>query len=310
MKQAKIEKERIEQNAIIIGAVVGLIMAIAGWLTYHFSRAEAMLLDGNFSFIATLATLLALKISSIKTKTSRTYPFGQFVYESLYSLFIGLVTTGVILASIAANVLKIVGYFQGERYPTIDTFFILIYTIVMMILCFGLAVFFWISNRRLSGNSSILGAYTMQSIIDGLLSAGAGGTLGVFGLVSPNGTFEFLTQIGDAIVVLLLCLLVCFQPIKLIKDSFIEISGGALNDSAITGKISSVVSTYIQDKEIAEFFISKTGSAYLVVAFMEASFFSTHDSQELLSIKQEVTQALVKNYGYATFELALADNTT
>ena len=150
----------------------------------------------------------------------------------------------------------------------------------------------------------------MQSIIDGLLSAGAGSTLVVFGLVSPNGTFEFLTQIGDAIVVLLLCLLVCFQPIKLIKDSFIEISGGALNDSAITGKISSVISTYIQDKEIAELFISKTGSAYLVVAFMEASFFSTHDSQELLSIKQEVTQALVKNYGYATFELALADNTT
>lgn len=303
-------KEKIERNAIIIGVVVCLIMAIAGWLTYYFSKAEAMLLDGNFSFLGALATLLALKISSIKTKTSRTYPFGQFVYESLYSLFIGLVTAGVILASIAANVLKIVGYFQGEKYSTIDTSFIIIYTIVMVILCFGLAIFFWISNRRLSGNSPILGTYTMQSTIDGLLSVGAGGALIVFGFVSPNGTFGFLTQIGDAIVVLLLCLLVCFQPIKLIKDSFIEISGGALNDPTITGKISSVVSTYIQDKEIVELFISKTGSAYLVVAFIKARFFDTCDSEELLSIKQEVTQALVKDYGYATFELALAGNTT
>lgn len=150
----------------------------------------------------------------------------------------------------------------------------------------------------------------MQSTIDGLLSVGAGGALIVFGLVSPNGTFGFLTQIGDAIVVLLLCLLVCFQPIKLIKDSFIEISGGALNDPTITGKISSVVSTYIQDKEIVEIFISKTGSAYLIVAFIKASFFDTCDSEELLSIKQEVTQVLVKDYGYATFELALAGNTT
>lgn len=84
----------------------------------------------------------------------------------------------------------------------------------------------------------------------------------------------------------------------------------AIRIDSATGKISSVISTYIQDKEIAELFISQTGSAYLVVAFMEASFFSTHDSQGLLSIKQEVTQALVKNYGYATLELALADNTT
>ena len=303
-------KEKIERNAIIIGAVVGLIMAIAGWLTYHFSKAEAMLLDGNFSFLGALATLLALKISSIKTKTSRTYPFGQFVYESLYSLFIGLVTIGVILASIAANVLKVVGYFQGERYPAIDTSFILIYTIVMVILCLGLAVFFWISNRRLSGNSPILGTYTMQSTIDGLLSVGAGGALIGFGFVSPSGTFGFFTQIGDAIVVLLLCLFVCFQPIKLIKDSFIEISGGALNDPDVVGKISSIVSTHIQNKEIAELFISKTGSAYLIVAFMKASFFTTYDAQELLRTKQVITQELVKDYGHATFELALAGNTT
>ena len=73
----------------------------------------------------------------------------------------------------------------------------------------------------------------MQSAIDGLLSAGAGGALIVFGFVSPNGTFGFVTQIGDAIVVVLLCVLVFFQPIRLIKNSFIEISGGALNDSAI-----------------------------------------------------------------------------
>ena len=44
-------KEKIERNAIIIGVVVCLIMAIAGWLTYYFSKSEAMFLDGNFSFL-------------------------------------------------------------------------------------------------------------------------------------------------------------------------------------------------------------------------------------------------------------------
>lgn len=299
-------KERIERNAIIAGAVIGLIMAVAGWLTYHFSGSEAILLDGNFSLIGALATLVALKISSIKTTKTRVYPFGQFVYESLYSIFIGLITAGVIVASIAASCEKIVGYLRGETYPAIETDTIIVYTILMMILCFGLALFFWISNRRLGGNSSILGAYTMQSTIDGLLSAGAGGGLMVFGLVAPNGTFGFLIQIGDAIVVLLLCLLVCWQPIRLIRDSFIELSGGALTDSAVTGKISSVVSTYIQDKEIADLFISKTGSSYLVVAFMQASFFDRFGGRELLSLKQEVTQALVAVYDHVAFELCLS----
>ncbi|MCY3680778.1 MAG: cation transporter [Gemmatimonadetes bacterium] len=273
---------RIERNAIITGVVVGMMMAAAGWLAYYLSGAEALLLDGNFSFIGVLATLLGLRISSIKKRTSKTYPFGKFVYEPTYSFFIGLLTVGVILAAVAGNVTKITKYFQGEQFPIIDTSVILVYTIVMVVLCFGLAVLFAYSNRRLKGNSTILGAYTVQSTIDGLLSAGAGGALILFGFASPDGTFGFLTQIGDALTVLLLCLLVMYQPIKLIKDSFIELSGGALNDPIVTDKIRSVVSEHIENTEIADLFISKTGSGYLVVAFMKAGFFGKHNSQKLL----------------------------
>ena len=284
-----------------------MIMAAAGWLGYYLSGAEALLLDGNFSFLGVLATLLALRISTIKTRINKTYPFGQFVYEPTYSLFIGLLTAGVILAAAVGNVIKITDYFQGEKFPIIDTSVILVYTIVMVVLCFGLAAFFGHSNRRLNGNSTILGAYKVQSTIDGLLSAGAGGALILFGLASPDGIFGFLTQIGDAIVVLVLCLSVMYQPIKLMRDSFIELSGGALNDPKVTEKIRSVVSRHIEGVEIADLFISKTGSAYLVVAFMKAVFFDAHNSEKLLRIRQEVTDELKNEFGYVAFELTLAD---
>ena len=297
---------RTEQVAIIIGAVVGMIMAAAGWIAYYFSGAEALLLDGNFSFIGVLATLLALVISLIKTKTSKTYPFGQFVYEPTYSIFVGLLTVGVIIAALAGNVTKIIDYVQGERFPTIDTSVILVYTIVMVVLCFGLAALFALSNRRLKGGSTILGAYTAQSTIDGILSAGAGGALIGFGFVPAVGTFDFLTQIGDAIIVVLLCLLVLYQPIKLIKDSFIEVSGGALNDPAATDQIRSVVSAHIDESEVADLFVSKTGSAFLVVAFMNAGFFSTKSPQELVRLKQEVEHELEIELGHVAFELTLA----
>ena len=297
---------RIERNAIVTGAVVGMMMAAAGWLGYYLSGAEVLLLDGNFSFIGALATLLALRISSIKATVSKTHPFGKFVYEPTYSLFIGLLTAGVILAAAAANATKIAHYLQGKRFATIDTSVIIVYTIVMVVLCFGLAALFGYSNRRLNGNSTILRAYTVQSTIDGLLSAGAGGALISFGFVSPVGDFGFLTQIGDAITVLLLCLLVMYQPIKLVKESFIEISGGALNDPMLTGKIRSVVSKYVESTEIGDLFVSKTGSQYLVVAFMKAGFFGMHDVQNLLSMKQEATRELETEFGYIAFELALA----
>ena len=299
---------RTEQIALIVGAVVGLVMAAGGWAAYYLSGAEALLLDGNFSFIGVLATLLAIVISLIKTRTSRTYPFGQFVYEPTYSLFIGLLSLGVIVVALAGNATKIVDYLQGERFPAIDTSVILVYTVVMVVLCFGLAGLFRYSNHRLRGGSTILGAYTVQSTIDGILSAAAGGALIGFGFVPAAGAFAFLTQIGDAIIVVALCVLVLYQPVKLVRDSFVEVSGGTLKDEAVAGEIGSLVITHIDEAEISDLFITKTGSHYLVVAFMNAGFFSASDPVELVRLKRDVNRRLEARLGYVAFELVLAED--
>lgn len=299
-------RDRIEQKAIIVGAVVEVIMAVSGWLGYYLSGTEALLLDGNFSFIALLATLLALRISIIKTRTSETFPFGQFVYEPTHALLIGLLTAGVIVAAAVGNGIKIVNYAQGATYPAIDTTVILVYTVAMVVLCFGLAALFRHANRRLNGSSTILGAYKTQAVVDGFLSAGAGCALILFGSVSPDGSFGFLNRIGDSIVVLLLCVSVMYQPIRHIRNAFVELCGGALNDPQVTGKIRSAMSGRIEDRDIANLFISKTGSSYLVVAFLRGGFFDAHDSRGLLRIRQDITDALKDDFEYLSFELTLA----
>lgn len=299
---------RTEQVALVIGAAVGMVMAAGGWLAYYLSGAEALLLDGNFSFIGVLATLLAIVISLVKTRTSRTYPFGQFVYEPTYSLFIGLLTFGVIVAALASNATKIVDHLQGERFPAIDTSVILVYTVVMVVLCFGLAGLFRYSNHRLRGGSTILGAYTVQSTIYGVLSAAAGGALIGFGFVPAAGAFAFLTQIGDAIIVVALCVLVLYQPIKLVWDSFVEVSGGALSDRVVAVEIRSLVSAHIDKTDVSDMFITKTGSSYLVVAFMRPGFFVARSAGELVGLKRRVKRKLEASLGYAAFELALAED--
>ncbi|MCP4819410.1 MAG: cation transporter [Shimia sp.] len=180
-------QQNIEKRAIWIAAALGMVMALSGWLAFYMSGSEALLLDGNFSFIGVVATLAALKISSVKTQTSKTYPFGKFVFEATYSLLIGVLTVGVIIAAVTENVSKIMRYTQGEVFPVVDSSIILVYTIAMVLICFGLAAFFRVSNRKLNGTSTILGAYTIQSTIDGLMSLGSGVTLLAFSTVDPAG---------------------------------------------------------------------------------------------------------------------------
>lgn len=79
--------EKIEGRALVVGIIVNLIMAIAGWTTYYFSKSEAVLLDGNFSVIVSITTLIAMIIAKRKYIKTKNFPFGSYVYESFFVLF-------------------------------------------------------------------------------------------------------------------------------------------------------------------------------------------------------------------------------
>ncbi|SFK93871.1 cation transporter [Shimia haliotis] len=298
--------QNIEKRAIIVAAVLGMVMALSGWLAYYLSGSEALLLDGNFSFIGVVATLAALKISSVKTQTSKTYPFGKFVFEATYSLFIGILTVGVIIAAVTENISKIMRYTRGETFPVVDASIILVYTIAMVVICFGLAFYFRAANRKLNGTSTILGAYTVQSGIDGLMSLGAGVTLVAFSTIDPAGEWGFLTQIGDALLVITLCALVLYQPIGLIRSSFIEMSGGALGDKVARDDIRTKILAQVPEDQVEDMFISKTGSAFLAVAFVSPEFFDAHSAAEQQKMRADVMAALTPSYPHLGFDFVMA----
>jgi len=60
--------DHIEKRALWITVVVNLIMAAAGWITFNLTGSQAMLLDGNFSFVLALATFIAILFQKINTK--------------------------------------------------------------------------------------------------------------------------------------------------------------------------------------------------------------------------------------------------
>jgi predicted Co/Zn/Cd cation transporter (cation efflux family) len=143
-----ISTNTIERQALKYGAAINLLMAFAGWLAYYLSRSQALFLDGNFSFLMFVSLFVAIKISAIKGKKTELFPYGQFVYEALYSLLKGIMITGVLLVSFIQNTATVFHYISGGEVNILKTDVILWYAIAMVILCFGSALYYRQQNKK------------------------------------------------------------------------------------------------------------------------------------------------------------------
>lgn len=296
----------IEKKALVVGSIINLLMACSGWLAYYFSNSQAILLDGNFSFIAFFITLIAIRISTIKAKTSATFPFGQYVYEALFSFAKGIMIIGVLLVALIMSISRISHFLNGAPTDALNTGVILIYTVAMVILCLILALYCRHQNKKLNNTSTILRAEYLGAKVDGFMSLAAGLALFGIGYVNIESSFGFLHYIGDAILVILLVLLLGKGPFVLVRDSFVEMAGGVLQNKEEKEKIESILAEYFPADLLKESYISKTGSSYLVVAYMNGQGAATIGYEALEQIKAQALEKLKQSYQHAILEVALA----
>ncbi|WP_052431874.1 cation transporter [Flammeovirga pacifica] len=284
--------QKIETSTLRIIAVVNLLMAFAGWYTYDVTASEAMLLDGNFSFIAVLVTIAAEFISRSKHQRTATFPFGKYSYEAFFVLFKGFLILGIILGATFQNTIKILDYITGEEISIIKTGPIVYYIIGMVILCFGMAFFAKKQNIKMNNQSDILRVEVASLKLDGYLSLFSGAALVAFSFINEGSFFGFLRYTGDAIIVLLMCVMMIKSPLNIIKDAFVELGGGVLQDKNLRNDIEDAVLKIVEE-EFSEVsvFVSKTGSNYLVLVYLddETEKVSIHKVKQL---KKEISTTL------------------
>ncbi len=306
-KNPLMAKNTIEQQALQYGAVINLAMAVAGWLAYYLSGSQALFLDGNFSFLMFVSLFVAIRISAIKEKRTELFPYGQFVYEALYSLLKGLMITGVLLVSFVQNAATILHFIYGGEAEVLKTGVILIYAVTMVILCFGSALYYRMQYAKTETSSTILRAEYSAAIVDGFMSAGIGVALVSIRFVDQEGAFGFLHYIGDSLLVLLLCVLLGKGPLLLIRDSFIEIAGGTLQNKKNRQLIEGVLQKYLSQVEVQQkSYISKTGSSYLVVAYLNTQSVTAAGSEKIEKLRQQTQTELQKNLPNVMFEIVLS----
>ncbi len=173
-------QNKVENRALLTGAVANLFMAAIAWLTFYHSNSEAILLDGNYSFIMFLGVLVAMKIVAVKAHKTKTFPLGKFFYESLYGFIKGLMILGVLLMSVATAVIRIVMYFTGssDNIPMLIPEPILYYALICVVICYSVSFFYNQQNRSIGNRSILLKTEQKATFVDGTLSLGIG--LGVF----------------------------------------------------------------------------------------------------------------------------------
>jgi divalent metal cation (Fe/Co/Zn/Cd) transporter len=268
-EQHNLTRDTVERHALRVGAAGNLLMAFAAWFTYYASNSEAILLDGNYSFIIFIGMLLALGIARIRSRRTATFPLGQYFYESLYGFIKGLMMIGVIIMAAVTSFVRVVFYLVGSRgnIPVLNPDPILFYALAMAGICFGLAVYYRSRNSRIGNQSTILSTDTRASFVDGALSLGI--AVGVFFLRSAgsSGGASFVPYLADSIVTLILVVLLVSEPVHIVRDAVVELAGGTVQNREDREAIQAAVAEAVQDPFVLDSsYISKTGSRYLVVS--------------------------------------------
>ncbi|PKF79800.1 cation transporter [Vibrio sp. vnigr-6D03] len=296
-----------EQQSIKVGIAANLVMAFSGWWTYYLSGSEALLLDGNMSFILFVSSIFALKISRIKSVRSEVFPFGLYVTEALYSMMKGLLLIGVIISAISGNGTKIIAYLQGADIAPIKTGPIVYYAIAMVCICWGLSLLYHVQNKRIGNASSMLKVDKKASFIDGVLSASTGAVLIVIGYIPAGSDWDFLLYIGDALLVVVLATLMIKQPIGIIKEAFIELAGGKLQDQVQHERIESLVNEKLTSQGISakSLNISKTGSSYLVIIGLALEELTGQPSGSVTDTKMQLKRTLDAEFNFVDVEMVL-----
>jgi divalent metal cation (Fe/Co/Zn/Cd) transporter len=298
-------KKNKENRALLIGAAANLLMAVIAWFTFYYSNSEAILLDGNYSFIMFLGVLVAMKIVAVRANKTKTFPLGKFFYESLYGFIKGLMILGVLVMSVATAVIRIVMYFTGasENIPMLIPEPILYYALVCAVICYCVSFFYFQQNRSIGNTSTLLKTEQKATFVDGTLSLGIG--LGVF-FLSQGGTGfggGFIPYLADSFFVLILATMLIKEPLTIIRESVIELAGGTLQDQEKREEFETVINSNMPENlRIEGIFISKNGSQYIVLIYIstDETFYSRKD---IIETKDKITGILSKEHPHLSLDM-------
>lgn len=211
-----VTQEKIESRALRASAWGYLFMALLGGLFFYLAQSEAILLDGVYSFISLLMTLLAQRVSRlVQTPYTDSFHFGFAHFEPMLNvvrILLILAITGFAAVSAIAALLS------GGRALNADT--AVFYGVVAAAGCLVMA---W-RQRRASrqATSPILAVDAHNWLIDGVLSSGVAITFIAAYLLRSSPYADWIAYV-DPLLVIVMVVLLLPAPLKSLGENLREV---------------------------------------------------------------------------------------
>ncbi|MCY6371325.1 cation transporter [Clostridium ganghwense] len=216
--------QKIEAKGLKIAVIILLFMGVLGIIVSQISNSGAILIDGIFSLISAVTTLIAIKVSSLLTKENEKYPFGYAGYEPLYVLLRSFLLIITVLMALLDSVLKIVTYFTTGNIAQVNAKIFMIYVIFIALMYVVLNMHYGKYCTLTDGKSELLSAEKFNAKANSMLMLGVGGSFIFIGLLKFT-PLKFLVPISDSIIVFFIALMVTIDTSKLFAKT-ISILGG------------------------------------------------------------------------------------
>ena len=292
-------QKKIEQRSLIISTVVNFIMAAAGIAVFVLTKLQSLFLDGVFSFIAFLSTIMAVIFSKVSKKKNSSYPTGMYFLEPLYGIVKSILMFTLLTISIVETSKTAYNYFAHNTGTIINLNPILPYTIIMVVMCFGLSIFNRIQNKKINNVSTMLTAESKSNLVDGIISGGIGILIMMLYFINIDGKLGFLHYTGDFFITLILVAISIKEPIVLLSLSLREISGATIKDKEIKKVVRKIISKEMKDEDLDnKFEVYKIGKHIKIVILLQDNI----DQQVLLRLKTDALKEIKSSFNSVTIE--------
>lgn len=293
-------QKKYEQRALIVGIATNILMGAAGLWVYHITKIGALFLDAYFTLVAVLSGIVATIISKQSKKTSKSFPHGYFMLEPFYAILKTLLTLVLLIYATVSVTTKALNYFLHGIGEKMNYGPVIPYEIVMVILCIALSFFYWNQNKRTNNTSTMLTAEARSTLIDGLMSGGIGVGVLIISFITGGGNesspFSFLLYTGDFFITIILVTFSIKEPIKVLKDSFIEFAHGIVTKQEIIVPIEQVLRKHLpKDTVLKNCHIHKIGMSFRISIHLDSQS-DTISKKELLEKTSCIEKELSHQY--------------
>lgn len=216
----------LENRSMVLAMAGSLFMAATGVAAGIAAHSNAILLDGLFSLTGFLFAWIGRRISrNVQKRPDRARPLGYAADEALFTTFGSLFILGLILFAASNAVMQIAAHATGAAQPgRINYPLALGYTAVVGVTAAVLCFTHYRHWQRTARRSDILRLEYRATLMDGMLTLAAGAGLLIL-QTFQHGALAAIAPVGDALIVLVLCLLATGQFWHDFRRGLAELAG-------------------------------------------------------------------------------------